>query len=61
MATLSAKELTALEDQLGLEQLLVKKFRTYANTATDSAIQTKCQQIADRHQQHFQTLLAHLN
>jgi len=61
MANLSAKELTALEDQLGMEQLMVKKYRTYAGTASDAALKSHCEQIANQHQQHYQTLLNHLN
>lgn len=60
MANISAKELSALEDQLNYEQTLVKKYRTFASQVTEPALRTKCNQIADRHQQHFDTLLTYL-
>ena len=55
MANLTAKELSALEDQLSMEQLLV------AGMATDQEIKTKCEQIANKHQEHFNRLMSHLN
>ncbi|MBE6885048.1 MAG: spore coat protein [Ruminococcaceae bacterium] len=61
MPNLTAKELTAIEDQLSLEQLLVKKYRMYSRACTDPQIKTKCEQIAARHQTHYDKLLAHLN
>lgn len=60
MANLTAKELTALEDQLNYEQMLVKKYKGYAQTATDPAIKNCCEQIANQHKQHFDTLMGHL-
>ena len=57
MATLTAKELSALEDQLNAEQLLVKKYKSYATLAT----KTQCEQIAGRHQNHFNKLMGFLN
>ena len=61
MANLTSKELSAIEDQLGQEQLLIKKYKMVANMATDPKIKTQCQQISERHQQHFNTLMGHLN
>ena len=58
---LTSKELSWIEDQLTLEQLLVSKYRLAASTATDEAIKSKMEKIADRHQQHFDRLLGHLN
>ena len=60
MANLTSKELTALEDRLGVEQNLVKKYNMYAQQSTDSGIRTKCEQLAARHQKHFDTLFNHL-
>ena len=60
MASLTEKELNALEDQLAQEQLLVRKFKMYSETASDPAIKSACAQIADRHKQHFNTLMGHL-
>lgn len=61
MANLTAKELSALEDQLSMEQLLIKKYKMVAGMATDQQIKTKCEQIAQKHQEHFNRLMGHLN
>ena len=60
MPNLTAKELGALEDQLSAEQLLIKKYKTYAALATDPQIKTQCEQIARRHQNHFDRLMGFL-
>ena len=61
MANLNSKELSALEDQLSVEQNLVKKYKLYAQQCTDPQIRTKCEEIASKHQSHFSRLLSHLN
>ena len=61
MANLTSKELSALEDELGAEQLLIKKYKTYDMLSTDPQIKTQCEQIAGRHQNHFDRLLSFLN
>jgi len=61
MASLTSKELTAIEDQLTMEQNIVSKFRMYAQMATDSDIKNKCECMADKHQQHYNTLASLLN
>ena len=60
MPSLTTKELTALEDQLGYEQVLVKKYRTMAGTCTDPAIKSKLESITAKHQQHMDTLIGYL-
>ncbi len=60
MANLTTKELTALEEQLGSEQVLIKKYRTMANQCTDAGIKSHLETIAGRHQQHYDTLVNHL-
>ena len=60
MANLTAKELSALEDQLNCEQMLIKKFKAYAQVATDPQVKTTCEQIADQHKHHYDTLMGHL-
>lgn len=57
---LTVKELTALEEQLTEEKLLVKKYQTYARECSDAELKAKCNQIADKHRQHFNTLLGYL-
>ena len=61
MANLTTEELKAIEDQLSAEQLLVKKYKSYAVLSTDPQIKTQCEQIAGRHQSHFDRLLTYLN
>ena len=60
MPDLTTKELTALEEQLAGEQVLIKKYRTMATQCTDPALKTKCESIASRHQQHYDKLVSHL-
>ena len=57
MANLTCKELTALDDQMGCEQVLVKKYRAMACLCNDAEIRNELNGIADRHQQHFNTLM----
>ena len=61
MANLTSKELSAIEDQLNCEQMLIKKFKAYAETATDPQIKTTCENMAARHKTHFDTLMGHLS
>lgn len=60
MANLTEKELTAIDEQLAQEQLLIKKFKSYSTQATDPALKTKCDQIANQHQCHYNTLMNNL-
>ena len=61
MANLTAKELSAIQDHLGMEENIVKKYRMYAQTTQDQQIRQRCDEIANKHQAHFNTLLGHLN
>jgi hypothetical protein len=61
MANLTSKELSALEDQLNYEQILVKKFHTFASGLSDPQLRTKCEQVAAKHQDHFNRLMNYLN
>ena len=60
MASLTSKELSAIEDQLNCEQMLIKKFKAYAQVATDPQVKNTCEQIANQHKQHFDMLIGHL-
>ena len=57
---LTTKELSALEDQLNYEQILIKKYRAFSSQCNDTQLKVKCNQIADKHQQHFNTLMGYL-
>lgn len=61
MTNLTAKELSAIKEQLGLEDNLIKKYNMYAQSTQDSVIKQTCEDIASRHQCHFNTLMGHLS
>ncbi len=61
MANLTSKELSSLEDQLGAELLLIKKYKSYASLTSDPQIKTQYEQIAGKHQNHFDRLMGFLN
>ena len=60
MANLTSKELTAIEDQLGHEQTLVKKYQAMACLCNDGQIQQELNNFAQMHQQHYNTLISFL-
>jgi len=60
MENLTSKELTGIEEQLNAESILIKKNKTFAELSSDPEIKSKCEQIAARHQGHYNTLLQHL-
>jgi ferritin-like metal-binding protein YciE len=61
LAQLSSKELSAIEDQLSAEKLLVSKFKAYAQTCQDPQLKAKCEQLAAKHQSHYDRLYSCLN
>jgi len=60
VANLTAKELTALEDQIGVEQTMVKKAHAMASICTNPQIQQQLRDSAQKHQQHADTLMTFL-
>ena len=60
MANLTTKELTALDDQIRHEQVLVRKYQAVACLCTDAKVQGDLRSIADKHQKHCDTLLGFL-
>ena len=60
MASLTSKELTALEETLTSEQNIISKYKMYAQTSVDSVIKDKCECIAQKHQHHYDTLISQL-
>ncbi|MDD4715797.1 MAG: spore coat protein [Oscillospiraceae bacterium] len=60
MANLTAKELSALEDQLNMEQVLVRKYQTMAEQVNEMDLKNQFKSISSRHQQHYNTLLGFL-
>ena len=61
MANLTSKELSAIEDQLGTEVNAVKKYRMYAQSSTDQNAKAMYEQMASKHQEHYNRLLIMLN
>lgn len=61
MANLTSKELTAIEEQLGAESVLIAKYKQLANTTQDPNLANSLNQIAQKHQNHFDTLYQFLN
>ena len=45
MPNLTDKELSALEDELLAEKLLIAKYKAYAQMASDPQIKSKCEQF----------------
>ena len=60
MRNLSEKELSALNDLLSEEELLVKKFQMLAGHAQDANVRAEMEEISKRHQSHFNKLYNHL-
>ena len=56
MSNLSEKELSAINDSLSEEELLVKKFQMLAAQTEDTEAKAKFQEISNRHQSHFNQL-----
>jgi hypothetical protein len=57
---LTDKELHYIKDFLSWELLAMKKCNEAANGCTDPQIQNVLNQTGQRHQQHYEMLLAHL-
>lgn len=60
MENLTAKELTALEDQIGHEQTLVKKYEAMACLCSDAKIQQEFNDFASKHRAHYNSLVGFL-
>ena len=60
MSDLTEKELGMLEDELEREQNLTRKCRRYAEMCEDPQLKTRCRQLAEQHQDHFNSLLGNL-
>ena len=58
MPLITSKELTAIEDILGMEQNLIEKYRNYAESTGDCKLKTQFGEAASKHQTHFDALFA---
>ncbi len=61
MSQLSEKELSTIKDLLSEEELLVKKFQMLAEHAEETELKNKMQDIAKKHQGHFNELYQKLS
>lgn len=61
MNRLSEKELSALNDTLAEESLLIKKYKMLAQQTDDIEIMNKFEEISRRHQRHYNELFELLN
>ena len=60
MANLTSKELPALEDQIGCEATLVKKYEAMACLCADTKIRQRFNDSANKHRAHYNTLVGFL-
>jgi len=60
MSQLSEKELSAINELLHEEELLTKKFKMLAQHSEDQEIKSKFEDIAQKHQSHFNMLYREL-
>jgi hypothetical protein len=60
MANLTSKELTALDEQIGSEENLVKKYSAMASLCQDTKIQQDLETCAAKHREHYNTLVSFL-
>ena len=60
MNTITEKELSGIEDCLTEERILIQKYQMYASICPDAQIKQKCEQIAAKHQNHYDKLLNQL-
>jgi len=61
MSQLSEKELNTIKDLLSGEELLVKKFQMLAEHAETKELKSKMEDIAQKHQGHFNELYQKLS
>ena len=60
MTEITTKELTALSDLLAMEQNLVAKYKACAQQTNDMTLKNRYEEIAARHQDHFNRLYSNL-
>lgn len=59
-ANLTQRELHYIEDCLKSEQLAIKKLQMFGNQTSDPEVSEICMNLANKHLQHYNTLLQHL-
>lgn len=57
MQNITEIELAGYSQLLGREQNAIQKFKSYAESCEDPALQKLCEDMAQRHTQHYHTIL----
>ena len=60
MAQITSKELGALSDLLSMEENMTAKYKQTAAQTTDSTLKNHYEQLAMRHQRHYDELVSNL-
>ena len=60
MAQITSKELGALSDLLTMEENMTAKYKQTAAQTTDSTLKNHYEQLAMRHQRHYDELVSNL-
>ncbi len=60
MAQITCKELSALSDLMTAEEMMVAKCCALASQCTDQTLKNAYEQMAQRHQRHFEELYSNL-
>ncbi len=60
MPNISSKELSAIEDQLSEERLLIKKYESEAAAMSDPTLKQKYSRYAQMHREHYNRLFSYL-
>lgn len=60
MAQITSKELNGLSDLLSMEKNLIAKYNQFAKDSQDSTIAAKYEQLACRHQRHYDEMVSNL-
>ena len=60
-SSVTSKELSALNDLLSEEELLIKKFQMLAEHSSDAQVKAKFNDISNKHKEHFKSLYSQLS
>ena len=58
MANLTTKELSGIEDQLKCEEAMIQKCKLFASNVHDNVLRNKFEEIAGKHQTHYDKLFS---
>lgn len=53
-------ELSGYTELLQREENAIQKFKNYAECCEDAALQKLCEEMAERHTQHYKTILSEI-